>query len=98
MGQIQVQRVQSEAQTSTIFRCIIRPTIDAMNWLDNIDGTTKGLVPVIAQTATGDVLMFAWMNREALQLTARLGRAVCFNRSRQAVYKVEESDHVPRRV
>jgi cyclase len=47
----------------------------------------KGLVPVIAQEASsGDVLMFAWMDREALQKTAELGRAVYFSRSRgQAV-------------
>ena len=48
-----------------------------MNWLDAIKWDDKGLVPVIAQEqATGDVLMFAWMNREALQKTAELGRAV----------------------
>jgi phosphoribosyl-AMP cyclohydrolase len=42
-----------------------------MNWLDNIKWDDKGLVPVIAQEKdSGDVLMFAWMNREALQKTA----------------------------
>ena len=54
-----------------------------INWLDNIQWDNKGLVPVIAQEqSSGDVLMFAWMNREALQLTAELKRAVYFSRSR----------------
>ena len=56
----------------------------------------KGLVPVIAQEqGSGDVLMFAWMNREALQKTAELGRAVYFSRSRNKLwFKGEESGHV----
>ena len=42
-----------------------------MNWLDEVKWDRDGLVPVIAQEAgSGDVLMFAFMNREALQLTA----------------------------
>ena len=42
-----------------------------MTWLDEIKWDDKGLVPVIAQEKdSGDVLMFAWMNREALQKTA----------------------------
>ena len=67
-----------------------------MNWLDNIKWDDKGLVPVIAQEASsGDVLMFAWMNREALQKTAELGRAVYFSRSRGKLwFKGEESGHV----
>lgn len=67
-----------------------------MNWLDNIKWDDKGLVPVIAQeNATGDVLMFAWMNREALQKTAELKRAVYFSRSRNKLwFKGEESGHV----
>jgi phosphoribosyl-AMP cyclohydrolase len=54
------------------------------------------LVPVIAQEAsTGDVLMFAWMNREALEKTAELKRAVYFSRSRNKLwFKGEESGHV----
>ena len=52
-------------------------------WLDAIRWDKDGLVPVIAQEkSTGDVLMFAWMNREALQKTVALGRAVYFSRSR----------------
>ena len=54
-----------------------------MNWLDTIKWDAQGLVPVIAQEqGSKDVLMFAWMNREALQKTAELGRAVYFSRSR----------------
>jgi hypothetical protein len=42
-------------------------------WLDAVRWDDKGLVPVIAQEKdSGDVLMFAWMNREALQKTAEL--------------------------
>ena len=68
----------------------------AMNYLDAIQWDAQGLVPVIAQEqGTGDVLMFAWMNREALQKTAELGRAVYFSRSRNKLwFKGEESGHV----
>ena len=64
-----------------------------MNWLDAIRWDSQGLVPVIAQEArTGDVLMFAWMNREALQQTAELRQAVYFSRSRGRLWhKGEES-------
>jgi phosphoribosyl-AMP cyclohydrolase len=67
-----------------------------MNWLDTVRWDAQGLVPVIAQEAsTGDVLMFAWMNREALQQTAELRRAVYFSRSRNKLwFKGEESGHV----
>lgn len=67
-----------------------------MNWLETIKWDDKGLVPVIAQeTSSGDVLMFAWMNRDALQKTAELGRAVYFSRSRNKLwFKGEESGHV----
>ena len=67
-----------------------------MDWLSEVKWDDKGLVPVIAQeAATGDVLMFAWMNREALQRTAETGRAVYFSRSRNKLWaKGEESGHV----
>jgi phosphoribosyl-AMP cyclohydrolase len=67
-----------------------------MNWLDQIKWDEKGLVPVIAQErGSNDVLMFAWMNREALQQTAQLGRAVYFSRSRNRLWhKGEESGNV----
>ena len=67
-----------------------------MNWLDEVKWDERGLIPVIAQEASsGDVLMFAWMNREALARTAQEGRAVYFSRSRQALWaKGETSGHV----
>ena len=66
-----------------------------MNWLDTVRWDDKGLVPVIAQEAgSGDVLMFAWMNREALEKTAELGQAVYFSRSRNRLWhKGEASGH-----
>ena len=66
-----------------------------MDWLDSIKWDRDGLVPVITQEAgSGDVLMFAWMNREALERTAALGQAVYFSRSRQKLWhKGEESGH-----
>jgi len=66
------------------------------NWLDQITWTADGLVPVIAQEAgTGTVLMFAWMNREALAKTAELGEAVYWSRSRAKLWhKGESSGHV----
>jgi phosphoribosyl-AMP cyclohydrolase len=67
-----------------------------MNWLDDVKWDAQGLVPVIAQEqSSGDVLMFAYMNREALTKTAELQRAVYFSRSRNKLwYKGEESGHV----
>ena len=67
-----------------------------MNWLDEVQWDERGLIPVIAQEAAiGDVLMFAWMNREALQETVDSGRAVYFSRSRGRLWrKGEESGHV----
>ena len=68
----------------------------AMDWLDQIKWDEQGLVPVIAQERdTGDVLMFAWMNREALRLTAEKGEAVYWSRSRRKLWhKGEESGHI----
>ena len=67
-----------------------------MTYLDAITWDPQGLVPVIAQEqGSKDVLMFAWMNREALQKTVELGRAVYFSRSRKKLWhKGEESGHV----
>jgi phosphoribosyl-AMP cyclohydrolase len=63
------------------------------NWLNAIKWNDDGLVPVIAQDADdGRVLMVAWMNREALQLTAQGSQAVYWSRSRQKLWhKGEES-------
>jgi phosphoribosyl-AMP cyclohydrolase len=66
-----------------------------MDWLDHVKWDAQGLVPVIAQEhGTKDVLMFAWMNREALAATAARGQAVYYSRSRQRLWhKGEESGH-----
>ena len=67
-----------------------------MNWLDKIHWDANGLVPVIAQDyKTGKVLMFAWMNREALLLTDDSKQAVYWSRSRNKLWrKGEESGHI----
>lgn len=67
-----------------------------MDWLDQLTWDAQGLVPAIAQERdTGDVLMLAWMNREALAQTVALGRAVYYSRSRARLWhKGEESGHV----
>lgn len=72
------------------------PSIPAQPWLKKIKWDEHGLVPVIAQeAATGDILMFAWMNREALAKTVELGEAVYWSRSRKKLWhKGEESGHV----
>jgi phosphoribosyl-AMP cyclohydrolase len=67
-----------------------------MDWLDKVNWDANGLVPVIAQEAlTGKVLMFAWMNRAALEQTVVGGEAVYWSRSRRKLWhKGEESGHV----
>ncbi|WIT12290.1 phosphoribosyl-AMP cyclohydrolase [Paucibacter sediminis] len=67
-----------------------------MNSLDQVKWDRDGLVPVIAQERdSGDVVMFAWMNREALALTIEKGQAVYWSRSRARLWhKGEESGHV----
>lgn len=65
-------------------------------WLDQVKWDRDGLVPVITQeAASGDVLMLAWMNREALAETAVTGEAVYYSRSRGRLWhKGEQSGHV----
>jgi phosphoribosyl-AMP cyclohydrolase len=65
------------------------------DWLNMVKWTDEGLVPAIAQDAQdGTILMVAWMNREALDMTAREGRAVYWSRSRRKLWrKGEESGH-----
>ena len=65
------------------------------DWLDHIKWDRDGLVPAIAQEkGSNDVLMMAWMNREALALTVQKGQAVYWSRSRQRLWhKGEESGH-----
>ena len=66
------------------------------NWLSHINWSQDGLVPVVTQEAgSGRVLMSAWMNREALKLTAECGEAVYWSRSRKKLWhKGEESGHI----
>ena len=70
--------------------------LPGMDWLDEIKWDAQGLLPVIVQeVGSKDVLMFAFMNREALERTAQLGEAVYFSRSRQRLWhKGEESGHI----
>jgi phosphoribosyl-AMP cyclohydrolase len=65
-------------------------------WLDEVKWDANGLVPAIAQDAgDGRILMVAWMNREALRLTAEGKTAVYWSRSRGRLWhKGEESGHV----
>jgi phosphoribosyl-AMP cyclohydrolase len=66
-----------------------------MSWLDDVKWDAQGLLPVIAQElGSNHVLMFAFMNREALARTVELGQAVYWSRSRQRLWhKGEESGH-----
>jgi phosphoribosyl-AMP cyclohydrolase len=66
-----------------------------ISWLDTVTFDAQGLIPAIAQDfETGAVLMVAWMNREALSLTASTHHAVYWSRSRQKLWhKGEESGH-----
>ncbi|GGC96272.1 phosphoribosyl-AMP cyclohydrolase [Halopseudomonas salina] len=69
---------------------------ESTDWLDTVKWGPDGLIPAIAQDIhTQRVLMVAWMNREALQLTASEGRGIYWSRSRQKLWrKGEESGHV----
>jgi phosphoribosyl-AMP cyclohydrolase len=70
--------------------------MNEQTWLDAVHWNAEGLVPAIAQEqGSKDVLMFAWMNREALAATAARGEAVYWSRSRARLWrKGEESGHV----
>ncbi len=60
---------------------------------------TRGLVPAIAQAASGEVLMMAWMNAESLAETLATGRVTYWSRSRGALWrKGETSGHVQKLV
>ena len=70
-------------------------TLDNTSWLDNVNWNSDGLVPAIAQDAkTGKILMMAWMNAEALKLTAERKEGVYWSRSRNKIWhKGETSGH-----
>ena len=67
-----------------------------MSWLDELKYDADGLLPVVAQEATtGEVLMVAYANREALERTAQSGRAHYWSRSRQELWrKGDTSGHI----
>lgn len=71
-------------------------TPPASAWLDEVHWDASGLIPAIAQDAdSGDILMVAWMNREALALTVAEQRAIYWSRSRKKLWrKGEESGHI----
>jgi phosphoribosyl-AMP cyclohydrolase len=61
-------------------------------WIDEVAWNGEGLAPAVAQDdATGEVLMVAWMNREALERTVASGEAVYWSRSRKALWRKGES-------
>jgi len=70
-------------------------SLEAGSWLDAVKWNEQGLVPVITQeVGSKDMLMMAWMNRDALLATVRLGEAIYWTRSRQKLWhKGEESGH-----
>lgn len=60
--------------------------------LDELTFDAEGLIPVIAQEeGSGDILMFAWMNREALDETLATGAMCYWSRSRQCLWRKGES-------
>ena len=66
------------------------------NWLNKVNWSDDGLIPAIAQEAgSNKILTLAWMNRDALKLTAQTGEAVYWSRTRKKLWrKGEESGHV----
>ena len=85
---------QSQNKPQSTFSPI--QSLQAGAWLDSVAWNEQGLVPVIAQeVGSKDVLMMAWMNRDALLETIRFGEAVYWTRSRQKLWhKGEESGHI----
>ena len=64
-------------------------------WLNEVPWNGEGLIPVVTQEfSTGRVLTLAWMNRDALAETEKIGEAVYWSRSRKKLWrKGEESGH-----
>ena len=73
---------------------IEKPAIEQV--LGSLSFNDDGLIPAIAQQHdSGEVLMMAWMNRDAVTATLEEGRVVYWSRSRQALWhKGESSDQV----
>jgi phosphoribosyl-ATP pyrophosphohydrolase/phosphoribosyl-AMP cyclohydrolase len=73
--------------------------VTAANWLEEVRFGTDGLVPVVAQERlSGDVLMLAWANREALEQTLLSGKAHYYSRSRQTLWRKGETSGHDQRV
>ncbi|MFZ3320939.1 MAG: phosphoribosyl-AMP cyclohydrolase [Usitatibacter sp.] len=68
------------------------------DWIETVAWNSDGLVPAVAQdAASGEVLMLAWMDREALARTVETGEAHYWSRSRKKLWKKgETSGHVLR--
>lgn len=61
--------------------------LDSAEFLDSVKFDAQGLVTAVVQDANSlEVLMVAWMNREALEQTTELGQAVFWSRSRQEIW------------
>ena len=66
----------------------------SLPWLDALKWDADGMIPAIAQDASGRIVMFAYMNRDSLQETLACGNAVYWSRSRKRLWrKGEESGH-----
>lgn len=65
------------------------------NWMNKIKWTDDGLVPVVVQDyISNKVLMFAWMNRQSLEISIEQKKAVYWSRSRKKLWvKGESSGH-----
>ena len=68
------------------------------DWIESLAWNSDGLVPAVAQdAASGEVLMLAWMDREALARTVQSGEAHYWSRSRRKLWKKgETSGHTQR--
>src|SRR5690348_8662335 len=87
-------RIGRKLQISLSLKCDPKIMTDSLSWLDQVRWNNDGLVPAIAQDAkTGRILMMAWMNREALETTAKLKQAVYFSRSRNKLWHKGETSH-----
>jgi len=66
------------------------------SWIENLKYDEKGLIPAIAQDyQDGAILMMAWMNRHALELTISTGEVHYWSRSRQELWhKGATSGHI----
>lgn len=87
---------QASPSTASVPTPSLVPSASFAPWIEELRWDERGLLPAIAQEQiSGDVLMLAWMDRQALEKTAQLGRAVYFSRSRQRLwFKGEESGHI----